>query len=55
MRGIRLKEEIIRVKQILKAAEIEFGGEQEFNLTNVSLFLENLLSMCYEGSCYKCC
>ncbi|RFU60849.1 sensor histidine kinase [Bacillus sp. V59.32b] len=46
MRGIRLKEEIIRVKQILKAAEIEFVGEEEIALTNVSLLTENILSMC---------
>ncbi|MCA1030240.1 sensor histidine kinase [Bacillus timonensis] len=46
MRGIRLKEEIVRVRQILKAAQIEFMTEKEFNLTNVSLFIENILSMC---------
>jgi two-component system, NarL family, sensor histidine kinase DesK len=46
MRGIRLKEEIIRVKQILKAAEIDFIYEEETKLSNVSLFLENILSMC---------
>ena len=33
MRGIRLKEEMIQVEQILKAAEIEFvlEGDQAFN------------------------
>ncbi|MEK3854658.1 sensor histidine kinase [Cytobacillus sp. FSL H8-0458] len=46
MRGIRLKEEIILVKQILKAASIEFIGEEDIKLKNVSLFLENILSMC---------
>lgn len=46
MRGIRLKEEIIRVQQILKAAQIEFRGEREIHTSNISLFLENLLSMC---------
>ncbi|MBS4176819.1 sensor histidine kinase [Lederbergia citrea] len=46
MRGIRLKEEIIRVKQILKAAQIDFRVEHDFPLTNVSLYLENILSMC---------
>lgn len=46
MRGIRLKEEIARIKQLLKAAQIEFLGNQELPLTNVSLFLENILSMC---------
>ena len=46
MRGIRLKEELVRVKQILNAAEIEFSCERSFPLTNVSLFIENILSMC---------
>lgn len=46
MRGIRLKEEIVHVRQILKAAEIEFVTDQELALSNVSLFLENILSMC---------
>lgn len=46
MRGIRLKDEIVRVKQILKAAEIEFNGEQDFSIKNVSLLTENILSMC---------
>lgn len=46
MRGIRLKDEIVLVKQILQAAQIEFIGEEELKLVNVSLFLENILSMC---------
>ncbi|MFK2826766.1 sensor histidine kinase [Bacillus sp. B190/17] len=46
MRGLRLKDEIVLVKQILQAAQIEFIGEEEIKLTNVSLFLENILSMC---------
>jgi two-component system sensor histidine kinase DesK len=46
MRGIRLKEEMVRVKQILKAAEIEFVLEQDAALSNVSLLTENILSMC---------
>lgn len=47
MRGIRIRDELIHVKQILKAAEIKFvGNEEEFNLTNVSLLSENILSMC---------
>lgn len=46
MRGIRLKEEIILVKQILKAAAIKFVGDEDIKLNNVSLFLENILSMC---------
>ena len=46
MRGIKLKGEIIRVKQILEAAQIEFVFEQERPLTSVSLLTENILSMC---------
>ncbi|WP_054956334.1 sensor histidine kinase [Paenibacillus dakarensis] len=46
MRGTRLEDEIFRIKQILKAAQIEFtlNGSTEFN--NVSLMNENVLSMC---------
>lgn len=46
MRGIRLEEEIIRVKQILQAAEISLIVENDINHLSISIFLENLLSMC---------
>ncbi|MEH7247754.1 sensor histidine kinase [Neobacillus niacini] len=46
MRGIRLKDEIVQVKKILKAAEINFEGNQELSLKNVPLLTENILSMC---------
>lgn len=46
MRGIRLKDELIRVKQLLAAAQIDFICNQEFTLNNVSLLTENILSMC---------
>jgi two-component system, NarL family, sensor histidine kinase DesK len=46
MRGIRLKDELIRVKQLLAAAQIDFICNQEFPLNNVSLLTENILSMC---------
>lgn len=47
MRGIRVREELVHIKQILKAAEIKFvGNEEDFNLNNVSLLSENILSMC---------
>ncbi|WP_100331136.1 sensor histidine kinase [Bacillus xiapuensis] len=46
MRGTRLAEEIVLVKQILKAAQIEFIGDQEWTLPKTSLFLENILGMC---------
>lgn len=46
MRGIRLKDELVRVKQLLSAAQINFICEQDFTLPNVSLLTENILSMC---------
>ncbi|MBS4217561.1 sensor histidine kinase [Bacillus sp. FJAT-49711] len=46
MRGIRIKEELVRVKQILKAAGIDLIIDDSNKLSNVSLFLENILSMC---------
>lgn len=46
MRGIRLKDELTHVKQLLDAAQIEMKVEQKEGLSNVSLFLENILSMC---------
>jgi two-component system sensor histidine kinase DesK len=46
MRGIRLKDELTRVKQLLAAAQINFISEQDFTLQNVSLLTENILSMC---------
>ncbi|MEH7252624.1 sensor histidine kinase [Neobacillus niacini] len=46
MRGIRLKDEIVRVKQILKAAEITFEGNQDISIKSVPLLTENILSMC---------
>ncbi len=46
MRGIRLNEEISRVKQIIEAAQIHFVFDQKVQLTNVSLLTENILSMC---------
>lgn len=46
MRGIRLKEEMERVKQFVSVAQINFVGDSEFTLKNVSLLTENILSMC---------
>ena len=46
MRGIRIKDEMIRVKQILLAAEISFECDDNLTLTNVSLLTENIVSMC---------
>ena len=46
MRGIRLKDEIQRVKQFIAAAQILLVVDDEINLEKVSLFTENILSMC---------
>ena len=46
MRGIRLSEELKRVQELLEAAEITFVGEKDISLENVSLLIENILSMC---------
>jgi two-component system, NarL family, sensor histidine kinase DesK len=46
MRGIRLEDEIVRIKQLLKAADIELIIEEASNFPDTSLFLENILSMC---------
>lgn len=46
MRGTRLPDELFRIRQILKAAEIDFTFEGNMNLTNTSLMNENVLSMC---------
>ncbi|ANU08946.1 sensor histidine kinase [Planococcus antarcticus DSM 14505] len=46
MRGTKLDEEILRVQQILKAAEIDFVFYGSPKLTNTPLLVENVLSMC---------
>lgn len=46
MRGTKLQDEILRVKQILKAAQIEFNFEGEPRLLNTSLIAESVVSMC---------
>lgn len=46
MRGIRLRDEIVRVEQILHAAEINFSSEGDFTPAKVTLLTENILSMC---------
>lgn len=46
MRGIRVNDEIVLVQQMLRAAQIEYTGSDSFQLVNVSLFVENVLSMC---------
>lgn len=46
MRGIRLEDELVRIRQLLQAAEIEFELEGSPKLKNTSLITENVLSMC---------
>lgn len=46
MRGTRLEDEMYRVKQMLKAAQIGFVVEGSPKLTNTSLLNENVVSMC---------
>jgi two-component system sensor histidine kinase DesK len=46
MRGTKLEDEMFRVKQILKAADIAFELEGELKLGNTNLLTENVLSMC---------
>lgn len=46
MRGTRLEDEMFRVKQMLKAAQIDFVLEGSPKLTNTSLLNENVVSMC---------
>ncbi|AOZ93731.1 sensor histidine kinase [Paenibacillus crassostreae] len=46
MRGTRVEDEIFRVSQILKAADIECVVEGDPLLKNTSLLIENVLSMC---------
>ncbi|ANE45285.1 histidine kinase [Paenibacillus swuensis] len=46
MRGTRLEDEIFRIQQMLKAADIELRVEGDPKLNNTSLISENVLSMC---------
>ncbi|WP_442600010.1 sensor histidine kinase [Neobacillus sp. D3-1R] len=46
MRGTKLEDEIFRVKQILKAADIEFITNYVSKPANLTLMVENVISMC---------
>lgn len=46
MRGAKLEDELLRIKQILEAAEIEFSLEGDLRRVNTSLITENVISMC---------
>ncbi|WP_243298307.1 sensor histidine kinase [Bacillus litorisediminis] len=46
MRAVRLKDELVLVKELLDAAEIHLEEVGEFKLSNVPLLTEHILSMC---------
>lgn len=46
MRGTRLQDELFRIKQILKAAQIEFTLVGDADQLDISLMNENVLGMC---------
>ncbi|MFZ3579909.1 sensor histidine kinase [Virgibacillus sp. DJP39] len=46
MRGAKLEDELIRVEQILDAAQIDLIVEGNWQLSDVPLLVENVLSMC---------
>lgn len=46
MRGVRLEEEVQRIRQLLQAAGIDFELEGEPRLSETSLLGENVLTMC---------
>ncbi|MCY9198361.1 ATP-binding protein, partial [Bacillus atrophaeus] len=46
MKGIRLKDELVNIKQILEAAGIKLIYEEKQTPASISLLNENILSMC---------
>lgn len=50
MRMIRLEDEIIRIKQLLKAAQIDLEIKGDFKDIHTSLLIENVISMCLKES-----
>lgn len=46
MRGTKLEDELVRVRQIIEAAEMTFSYEGDPVLKNTPLLVENVLSMC---------
>lgn len=46
MRSIRLEDEIMRIKQLLNAAQIDLEIEGSPSMLNTSLLVENVISMC---------
>lgn len=50
MRGTRLDEELLHIRQILDAAEINFHFQGDLSAITVPLLVENVLSMCLKES-----
>lgn len=46
MRSIQIEDELIRIKQLLTAAQIDFAIEGDVHELHTSLLIENVLSMC---------
>ena len=46
MRAMKLEDEVIRIQQMLKAAEMDFTIEGDPAFTNIPTIVENVLSMC---------
>lgn len=46
MKGVKISEEIIRIRQILQVANIKLHLEGDPNITNTPLLVENVLTMC---------
>lgn len=46
MRAMKLEDELIRIQQILKAAEMDFTVVGDPSFTNIPTIVENVLSMC---------
>ncbi len=46
MRGVKLEDEIVRVENILQAADIKLTIDGNLVLSNIPLLVENVLSMC---------
>lgn len=46
MKGTKLEDELIRIRQILKAAQIDFHVEGNTEIENTPPLVENVLSMC---------
>lgn len=46
MRAVKLQDEVVRIRQMLSAAEIDLMLDANFESTHASLFIESVLSMC---------